>query len=732
MTDITIQQHADGTGTIMIAGVPITPYVAPIDPPSAPTPPAQDPSPPAPIAKFSVTQSDNRVAVWDKSTGFPSGTKGTVDWGDGSMPGAIVAGQSGSVGHSYADGSYTITEKFTVAGVDYVYSANVTVPKPAPVEPPPADPAPPSNPPTTEPPPDGSSTAPDPTEAVRAFTGAELHWRDTDSTDVVDVSIQLDPTATQVTWDAKGNRQSVSVPIPADQQALTLANAPVGVTPLQFADGSAHLDLVVARYKDCVVIENPWPDTSLNYSGTLTVKVNGAQVFQQAGVQFWIRSRTAPIRAGLPQYTPKAPDLSVLPNYGNPGPLKAPTPGGQSTAGTFPRMDINGLGYALYCAMGSTGGRRDIAIIPGWDLPFALQGTCWQECRDANDHSAVWPIHVRDPHTGMVLDPVKWADASLLAQYIRSPNFMAGHSNPIDAMSTCPYTPNTAHQTHFAIVPYLATGSDFDLEEMLAWACYDAIEGNPVYRQFDQCIAAGSTRAKAWILTQWSFTAKLLPDSHPYKPVYTQVMHNNAAYWWGQRYAPGMPNNNPFGMAIDIAYMDAQKRYRGISPWQNHYLAPALALAVQHGFDDYKDWRDFCAGFAVNSMAQMCYQMGTFYNMFVVDPSKYKNPPDASQLWQTWDQIKADTLANAYDGKVADQAGVPCGQMKINVFAVGQMSGATGGTQSYPAMIQPAIAAGVDAGLPNAQAMWDKLMQYGGGIDYTASNENNIVPRAAA
>lgn len=148
---IIIQDNGDGTGTITIAGVPIVPYAAPIDPPS-------DPAPPAPIAKCSITQVDSRVAVWDKSTGFPPGTKGTLDWGDKSDPAAIT-GQAGSVGHTYADGTYTITEKYTVAGVDYVDTVTVTVPKAAaPSAPPPATNPPPVSPP---PPPQTSSTSTD-------------------------------------------------------------------------------------------------------------------------------------------------------------------------------------------------------------------------------------------------------------------------------------------------------------------------------------------------------------------------------------------------------------------------------------------------------------------------------------------------------------------------------------------------------------------------------------------
>lgn len=679
---------------------------------------------------FNVTQVDLKASVWDKSTGFDAGTKGVVDWGDSkTLP--ITVGSN--TGHAYAlAGTYTVTVTYVVGDQTYNKSIRITVPKATPpVSPPPPPPPPP--PPTGNTSGNTTTTGPDPTTTVRTFSGAELAWRDTESTDVVDVQIQLDPTATQVTWDSTGSQTNTPITLPSDQLVLSISNTPIGVTPLKFADGTDHPDLVITRYKDCVIVENPWPDTQLNYSGTLTVKVNGVQTFQQSSVQFWLRCGTAPIRTGLPQYTPTAPDLSLLPNYGNPGALKEPTPGGTGTAGSYPRLDINGLGYSLYTAMGSTGGRRDIAIIPGWDLPWALQGIYWQACRDANDHSAVWPKRIRSPITGMIMDPTIWGDATLNPTYIKSPNFMHGHVNPIAGMTTCPYKPNVAHQTHFAIVPYLSTQSDFDLEEMLSWACYDAIEGNPSYRQFGTCIATGSTRSIAWTITQWSFTARLLPDSHPAKTNWNAVMQANADYWWGQQYAPGMPKNNPFGIYLDIAYPDLQKRARGIAPWQNHYLAPSLDLAVQHGHTEYAPWRDFSAGFAVNSMANMCYQMGTFYEMFVVDPSKYGNNAltTAQQLWTTWDEVKADCLATSYAGKYADQATLPCGQMTFNA-GLGQMSGATGGQQSYPAMLQPALAVAVDAELPNAQAMWDKLMQFGGNIDFTVSNEKNIVPKTQA
>src|SRR5699024_6329756 len=125
------------------------------------------------------------------------------------------------------------------------------------------------------------------------------------------------------------------------------------------------------------------------------------------------------------------------------------------------------------------------------------------------------------------------------------------------------------------------------------------------------------------------------------------------------------------------------------------------------------------------------------YTMTVVDPSKGGATRDApvSQWWTSWDQVAHDTIqhtdlswhttSTGDTGRYADQEAVACGQKDVG-SGKGYLCAATGGPQSYPAWIQPAVAAGVDAGLPGAKDAWDTLMQWNGNPRFAESNESNI------
>src|SRR5699024_5912977 len=152
---------------------------------------------------------------------------------------------------------------------------------------------------------------------------------------------------------------------------------------------------------------------------------------------------------------------------------------------------------------------------------------------------------------------------------------------PVASLSTCPYTPDNAHQTHFAVVPYLSTQSDFDMEEIAFWTSYEVVWNNPSYHGYERCLAVGQCRGVAWQINQFGYAAELLPDTHPMKAHFREALKNTAEYWWTDRHAPGKPMHNPFGIwAGRVRYGALDGGYRAIPPWQNHYLAPVLHLLV--------------------------------------------------------------------------------------------------------------------------------------------------------
>ena len=170
MTDITIRDNGDGTGTITISGVPITPYAAPIvTPPVSPPPPVDVASNVLAVCDYIVSEST--ITVTNKSTSARPVASSMLSRGDGTSPKALAIGES----YSYTVSRSTVTPILTVTddkGVkDSAFmsfslptdaSGTATgrgAPNPAPppsgsVTPPPAD-----NPPPVSPPPPPTSSA---------------------------------------------------------------------------------------------------------------------------------------------------------------------------------------------------------------------------------------------------------------------------------------------------------------------------------------------------------------------------------------------------------------------------------------------------------------------------------------------------------------------------------------------------------------------------------------------
>jgi hypothetical protein len=441
--------------------------------------------------------------------------------------------------------------------------------------------------------------------------------------------------------------------------------------------------------------------------------------------------RTTPIRTALPQYAPKPIDKALLPDYG-PGATQSLRSGKED-------LSINGLGFATTPTMGQGGGRIDIGLLPGFVLPYALHGLHWDETRDAEDHAAVWPVHVRDEATGMPVSPIDQPVAALIPQHLGYTYGTHG-TNPISGKTDCPYIPNSAHETHFGVVALLATGSDFDTEESAFWASWQSIWNSAYARQYQDAIVTEvmQTRGLAWSIARMAFAEKLLPGGYPWKAVAAKINDNSRAYYWDDRLAPGKPQHNIFGLYPCFAYPDTSGKTRGAGPWQEHYLTSALALQVKYGREDYRAWAQYSAGFALGCMTDLCYQMASYYVLNVCDPVKFTNRTDAeatnAELYTSWTPITKDTLLTAHseDRKdYSDQASVPCGQKQLMYGSPGDLYGANGSPNSYPAYLQPALAAAVTLGLDGADAAWKLFLEKSGDIDYTSQNQFNIVPEVS-
>ena len=127
--------------------------------------------------------------------------------------------------------------------------------------------------------------------------------------------------------------------------------------------------------------------------------------------------------------------------------------------------------------MGTTGGRPDIAIQPNWVAQWLLsQGSTAEAVMMANAAaSGNVPWHFVDENTGTLISsenyPYFWQDQRNVAGSYWSPQPVNGW--PTYGKNGEPWSPDGSHMPDLNYVPYLITGSHYQLELLQAAADYE-------------------------------------------------------------------------------------------------------------------------------------------------------------------------------------------------------------------------------------------------------------------
>lgn len=239
---------------------------------------------------------------------------------------------------------------------------------------------------------------------------------------------------------------------------------------------------------------------------------------------------------------------------------------------------------------GTTGGRAEIGPYPRWTALYLLS----QDPRamasmmaNANAAGSV-PIHYRDAATDHPLDLDRHPGATV----------RFGASSKADALpavvdGSTNWSPDTAHQASFAFVPYLVTGDQFYLDEMMFWAAWNMVGTNPGYRGLEQgLIHADQVRGQAWALRAIGEAARALPDTHAMKAYYEKRLANNLQ-WYTQNYP-----QNPDPKAVSpLGYMESN--VNSIGPWQNDFLALVFAQLLDDGYEQAGPYLEWLSRFTV-------------------------------------------------------------------------------------------------------------------------------------
>lgn len=685
MTDITIQQNADGTGTITIAGVPITPYVAPIEPPVV-----TDPVPPPVeiasnvVAACEVVINGQDITFADKTVSARALSSVTVGYGLGSSPVEIGAG--GSITKTYPK-SGTFSAALTAVddnGVKSVVMFKVVVPGTSDDTYTAGQSSAPPSDSTTDP---VSDTPP---VAQSAFT------------------LQVMPTSDLPDAVVTGtvNGAAISATAKPGQRVPLVAG--------DFAYGAA------TYYPDgCVVIENSYAGEGNSVPAdlpcNLTITV-GEKIIGTGDIVLWYLSWTRPFWI----VTPKAEtlDKQFLPNYGA-GSENA------SFATQYAKADNSILGIGMAAkAIGNVGERPDLGIIPGWDAAYVTNPSADNEAvvRGMADASAPWPFHAIDTATNRMMIASDYPKTSLLAP------FLGIDGNPFQKFTTaCPYLlgQSTGHAVGFNVLACALYGTAYDRASLSQWVNYvGRTWGNYAYalsadgpismQHVEGCRGIGRT------LKSIVQGAKLGEAEH--QPMFAK---------WADQVAGELTTWLAVQTGLQITRAGPGYPGGGYAPWGMHIATEAVGYAIQCGFTQFQTVLDQYAIPIFDSLLTAQHELATVY------ASGYEKA-DGSFV-TTW----AESLQRQGEVEPKTAAALACAENSIDMQAAynGTTTGTLGGDfmgypvapDGRPAILQCALAQLVDHATDQtrAQAAWAKFVQFRR-CNFATNPKYNIVPRVAA
>lgn len=767
MNDITIQQNADGTGTITIASVPITPYTAPIEPPVV-----TDPVSPPPVdiasnvvAVCEVVVDGQNVTFTDQTTSARTLSSVTVGYGLGSSP--VEIGAAGSITKAYPKAG-TFSAALTAVDDNDVKSVvmfKVTVPGTsndtytAGQSSAPSDDS--STTPTSDTPPavldattrllaagltvfaidtstptdkakiktvnydwgDGSPTeqAQTPTWASTPMFYAQHTYAKAGTysvTQVVTDSTGATDTAAQTV--AVVNRVEPSVVGAPDTVTVTGEIAGAGAVNVVAAPGQ-RLPLIAGKLTGSVVwhgdgksvcLENGYCGLTDDLFGDFTI-YHGSVVVFRGPLAIWAYTRTRPFWVYQPAVRADA-DLSKFPNYGSGSGKESMY--AEYTAGDNSPMSAGAL---ISTAIGNGGEHPYLGPMPEWDADYIVNPTPDNASvvRGCADACSILGFVMIDPVTNQMLDVTQYPKASWNAPQ------RGVLGNPIGKFQTINRYSLGQAQTHAPVFCALAAeiyGTDYDRETLSLWCNFvNSLFENYAYRLPAGCTGTGGiprgTGRGMVVLT------------------YATQLSDKTAYFdaWMKATLADFTTRYKDQDGIQVVQKSFGYPHNGFGPWLQHLLVYGIGCAMQHGYrnSDSQFALDYFATALLDSILVTQNELSTVYNSQWADDNGVVAKDWAEGLqFAAQNQSKLAAAILCPEGSQALQDALQSGNPP------GYYSGYPTAPDGYPAIAQPAFAVICEFATDQARATsaWDKFAANAvAHIDHSTNPKYNIVPRAA-
>lgn len=213
--------------------------------------------------------------------------------------------------------------------------------------------------------------------------------------------------------------------------------------------------------------------------------------------------------------------------------------------------------------MGDTGGRQDLAPIPGWTIRWLYTGDSRAQeiALKQADLAAAWPLHIREGRStengsatlhwfdrAQTVDPI----GRVLSTNARPTSWFLSSSSvrtqdlitPVGTVTNGGWGPENAHIPDAVSPQYLLTGDYWYLEELYFWSSWAANSRPGASVQYgygrgptgaEGGLSGGQVRSQAWCFRQYVVTAAFAPDADVEKEYFTTLVNDAIAIWEGQR-----------------------------------------------------------------------------------------------------------------------------------------------------------------------------------------------------
>jgi hypothetical protein len=491
-----------------------------------------------------------------------------------------------------------------------------------------------------------------------------------------------------------------------------------------YSSGAVRVDAVIEHCKAY--------QSTADITYDVTLSANGATVYSQAGLvhtpcarwkkQFWYG--TAP-SLHIKHDTAYLIASRAVPNYDQSVKVTEAV-----LAGYVSKLAANNFGPmgfgTLQPAMGTTGGRPDIGIMPDTYVATILSGD--KRAKDlmlaTADIGGSWPAHYRDdsngPCKGMPLSVLCFPYASIYGNTSDCLNYATGKNEHLPTLTTATKGGfDSSHQPGLYYLPYLLTGDYFYLEGLHFWNAWNIFQSNPNYRLRSQgLVSPDQVRGQGWSLRTLGECAYITPDDHPAKQSYIYFVESNLA-WYNTRYTDG--TDNQLGAITGGAMVD--NNGTGMRSWQDDFFTQGLNHLVELlEFDSARRLLKWKAKFQIDRLMApgTCIQNAAPYTLIIRSSS-------TSPYFTTMGECMDATIP-------ATQRAYACNSperlaMMSSKCLPGDIDGYPSSTEGYPANYQPALAAAADTGIADAMTAWKMFAARPTKPDYSTGAQFAIVPR---